>query len=112
MDEGEPGPADFGETPGREVYPRGAPEGGDATDTRAGLPEHLARRRLAGERGRERQLLLPLPEQGRHRVRDPRPDHRGLPGADAGALLLERRGASLDPDPVLPRSGPGGSAPA
>src|SRR5205807_1853151 len=55
------------------------------------------------ERGREGQLLLSLPQQGRPRLRDPRSARGQVPGALARALFRRARRLPGGPDPLLPR---------
>src|SRR5881628_87360 len=94
----------------RAVDARGDSRGSEPPDPRARLQSHVARRRAPRERRRQGQLLLPLQEQGRARLRDPRSDHRVLPRRDARAVLLGPPGQTARADPVLP--GPGARDPA
>src|SRR5438046_107050 len=98
------------ENQGRAVDARGDSRGGQPPHPRPRLQPHVARRRASRERRRQGQLLLPLQEQGRARLRDPRSDHRVLPRRDARAVLLGPPGQTARADPVLP--GPGARDPA
>ena len=67
-------------------------EAASRLDSRARLQPHVARRRAPRERRRQGQLLLPLQEQGRARLRHPRTrSSPGVPRADARALLRRSR---------------------
>src|SRR6058998_2090509 len=92
------------------VDARGDSRGSEPPDPRARLQSHVARRRAPRERRRQGQLLLPLQEQGRARLRHPRSDDHVVPRTDARTVLLGPRRTGAGADPLLLRSRPGISA--